>query len=139
MEKKKAIITMISEIGIGDGDVIEVTTPGDFIVKEDEYIATYEETKLSGMGGTTTVIKINGSKVQLNREGTTDSCMKFEEGKTDVSLYQTPYGAMEIEVRTKVVKVDIDENGGEIILEYDMEVAEQPSYSTKLSLKIKVK
>lgn len=139
MEKKKAIITMVSEIGIGDGDVIEVTTPGEFYIDNDEYIAVYEETELSGMGGTVTTIKVKGSKVELYREGTTDSCMKFEEGKTDISLYQTPYGAMEIGVSTKKLDININENGGEVTMDYDMEVSEQPSYNTKLSLKVKVK
>lgn len=138
MINKRAIITVVSEISIGEKDVIEVTTPGEFCF-DDEIVATYKETELSGMEGTTTVLKIRDNSVELLRIGTTESRMKFKLGEADVSLYKTPYGALEVTVVTNKLIVNVDENGGEIFIAYEMVIGDQPGYSTNLKVTIETK
>ena len=89
------------------------------------------------MEGTTTILEINPEKVVLMREGTTTAKMEFEKNNKYTTLYNTPYGALELVISTRNLKVNIDDNGGDIYIDYDMSVAGQASQNTELSINIK--
>lgn len=135
--EKKAIISIVSNASMEDGEVIEVVSPGKYIKLDDGYKAVYEETEISGMDGTTTTLTISGKEVLLEREGTTSTKMLFSEKEPSISLYNTPYGMMEITINTKKLNVEVDDNGGKIKIDYDMAIAGQDSLSTSLSLNVK--
>ena len=90
--EKKAIISIVSNASMEDGDVIEVVSPGKYIKMDSGYKAVYEETEISGMEGTTTTLIIKDKEVLLEREGTTSTKMEFQKDNTQVALYNTPYG-----------------------------------------------
>ena len=73
--EKKAIISIVSNASMEDGDVIEVVSPGKYIKMDSGYKAVYEETEISGMEGTTTILTIKDKEVLLEREGTTSTKM----------------------------------------------------------------
>lgn len=135
--EKKAIISIISNASMEDNEKIEVVSPGKYIKLENGFKAIYEETKISGMEGTTTSLAINDNEVLLEREGTTTTKMLFNERESSVSLYSTPYGMLEISIYTKKLDVDMDENGGKLRIDYDMCVAGQQPLKTSLLLSIK--
>lgn len=136
---KKAVISIISNASVVDGEQIEVISPGTFMVMENGYKIVYEETELSGMEGTTTSIMVREDEVVLEREGTTTTKMIFNESEPAVALYNTPYGMLELTITTERVYINMEENGGELEIEYDMSVAGQEPISTTLSLKVKTK
>lgn len=136
---KEAVISIISNSSIESEEMIEVISPGYFEQVEDGYKATYEETEISGMKGTTTTLTIKDKEVVLEREGTTSTKMVFNEKEDSVCLYNTPYGMLEIEINTKNLELNINDDGGDLNIEYEMTVFGQPSFNTKLSLSIKVK
>ena len=120
-----------------DGDVIEVVSPGKYIKMDSGYKAVYEETEISGMEGTTTTLIIKDKEVLLEREGTTSTKMLFNEKEPSVSLYNTPYGMMEITINTKKLNVEVNDNGGNIKIDYDMAIAGQEVLTTSLSLNVR--
>ncbi len=134
---KKAIISVVSNASIEDEDVIEVVSPGKYIKINDGYKAIYEETEISGMAGTTTTLTIRDKEVVLEREGTTTTKMSFNREEPSVSMYQTPYGILELSINTKSLEVEMDEDGGELKIDYSLAIAGQVPVDTKLSLKIK--
>lgn len=135
--KKKAIISITSS-QIGEGtDPIEVVTPGEFYKENDEFIAVYNETELSGMEGTVTKLRVKDKLVTLEREGSIATKMEFEEENVTVSLYNTPYGVLELKITTTELDVNINENGGEANIAYEMSVGGQKPLNTELKLKIK--
>lgn len=135
--KKKAVISLRSFNDLDKDDVIEVVTPGEFLVIEDGFKAVYEETELSGMSGTTTTLTILNDKLVLEREGNITAKMDFKKGETSISLYNTPYGVLDLQIHTENLNVDINENGGNITAEYSMELAGQPPIINKLSVNVK--
>ncbi|MGG7142190.1 DUF1934 domain-containing protein [Clostridium nigeriense] len=135
--KKKAVISLRSFNDLDENDVIEVVTPGEFLVTEDGFKAVYEETELSGMNGTTTTLTMLNDKLVLEREGKISAKMDFKKGETSVSLYNTPYGVLDLQIHTEDLKVDINENGGDITAKYSMELAGQPPITTKLAVSVK--
>ncbi|SJP51764.1 Uncharacterized protein conserved in bacteria [Clostridioides difficile] len=90
------------------------------------------------MDGTTTTLNIKDNSMVLERVGSINTNMEFKEGVTAVSLYNTPYGILDLNVDTKKLKINIDENGGEIHSKYVLGLEGQEGISTELSIKIKV-
>lgn len=133
---KRAIISVSSKQSIDD-EGIEVVTPGEFFKKDDFYYAIYDETEISGMDGTRTTLKIKDDKVVIMRDGTTSANMEFERGKSNISLYNTPYGVLELKIKTYEMDVNISETGGDIEIEYDMEMQGQDPIETIISINIK--
>lgn len=138
MLKKKAIITVTSRQIKNDDDIVEVVTPGYFYKKNNVYYAVYKETKISGMEGTTTTLKISGQKLFLIRTGNTTAKMEFDQNKENVSMYNTPYGTLELNIDTIKVNADVNENGGDVEIDYNMSLSGQSPQYTKLMINIKV-
>jgi len=137
--KKNAIISVVSKQSDNedDGDAIEVVTPGKFYKENNCYYAVYEETEISGMKGTTTTLKIDEEKFTLIRTGTTNTEMNFKKYVRDLTLYNTPHGALDLTVDTKELKMNVDNSGGDVFIDYDMIIGNQQILSTTLKINIK--
>ncbi|MGL4453928.1 MAG: DUF1934 domain-containing protein [Sarcina sp.] len=136
--QKKAIIS-ISSMQMNDKDqVVEVATPGEFHIGEEGFKAVYEESEISGMAGTTTTVIVESDKVKLERQGSTETVMIFENNGSNVCLYNTPYGMLELTTNTKILDIDMNEEGGSVKIDYDLVVAGQEPIHTSLNLKVKV-
>ncbi|NMM61567.1 DUF1934 domain-containing protein [Clostridium sp. P21] len=135
--KKKAIISVSSKQTEDVDDVIEVVTPGSFYKRDDTYYAIYKETKISGMEGTTTTLKASQDKFSLIRSGSTTSKMEFYKGKENISMYDTPYGTLELKTQTKKLIVNLDDDGGKIFIDYTMSISGNKPQDTLLEINIK--
>jgi len=135
--RKRAIITIVSKQKDLEDDAIEVVTPGEFYIEDNYYYAVYDETELSGMEGTKTKIRISENDFLLTRTGTTTGDMRFIKGNKDKTIYSTPYGVIEISINTKDLIVNMNDNGGEVIINYDMIIAGQSPQKTELKINIK--
>ncbi|WML36580.1 DUF1934 domain-containing protein [Clostridium sp. OS1-26] len=135
--KKKAIISVSSKQKSDENDVIEVVTPGDFYEKDGSYYAVYKETEISGMEGTTTTLKISNDKFSIIRIGSTSAKMEFDKKAKSVSMYNTPYGTLELKIETKTLSVDVGEKGGDIKVNYNLSVSGQTPQNTQLKINIK--
>ncbi|MGO5065821.1 MULTISPECIES: DUF1934 domain-containing protein [unclassified Clostridium] len=136
--KKKALIHVLSSVPDAKekSDSIEVVTPGKFYKKDKNYYAVYEETAISGMEGTTTTLRIGEEKFSLIRMGSTSTKMDFALDKKNISMYSTPYGTLEININTKKLHINVDDNGGHIHIDYIMSVAGQKPQNTILNINI---
>lgn len=134
---KKALISISSAQKESKEDKIEVVTPGKFYKEQDAYYAVYDETEISGMEGTTTTLQIWPNKLSLVRIGTTSAKMEFEKNSPCTTLYNTPYGMLEIKIETNDLKVEVGDSGGEISVNYNMSIAGQKPQNTELQIKIK--
>jgi uncharacterized beta-barrel protein YwiB (DUF1934 family) len=134
--KKKAIISVISKQQ-GDSDEIEVVTPGTFYASDGAFYAEYDETEISGMEGTTTTMKIKPDSFSLIRQGSTNTEMEFDKKEKSVSMYNTPFGTLEMKIETKKLDVDIDEDGGEIYIKYLLSIVGADVLDTTLKINIK--
>ena len=83
---------------------------------------SYEESELTGLEGTTTVLQIEGGRVTLLREGSVNSQMVFEEGCRHLSMYETPYGALSVGINTRRMKNTVGEDGGDLEIDYAVEI-----------------
>ena len=104
-------------------DSIELMTEGTLTLGgEGELTLSYQESELTGLEGTLTTIHVDGDEVSLMRVGEFNSQMVFREGRRHLSLYNTPYGAMTIGVHTRHLTADLTDQGGELEVDYSVEV-----------------
>jgi uncharacterized beta-barrel protein YwiB (DUF1934 family) len=134
--KKNAVISVKSEQPGVEDNPIEVVTPGSFYKEDEKFVAIYEETEISGMEGTTTTFSIDKDRFSLIRMGTTTTTMEFVKNNKKLTLYNTPYGVLEIEIDTKELQINVDEKGGNILINYNMSVSGQRVQKTTLKINI---
>ena len=102
---------------------MELVTPGRLVRDaQGRYTISYEESELTGLEGTTTVLQIEGGRVTLLREGSVNSQMVFEEGCRHLSMYETPYGALSVGINTQRMKNTVGEDGGDLEIDYAVEI-----------------
>lgn len=126
--------------GNEDSNKIELTTTGTIETYDDKKIITYEESELTGMQGTTTKVIVNDNgTVELSRKGTTNSQLVFEEGKKNISYYDTEAGAFSIAVFASYVETNVEEDYGELEIEYVLEVDGTPVGQNEIRLTFETK
>lgn len=107
----------------GGPDEMELVTAG-VLNREGEgrYTISYEESELTGLEGTTTVVRVDGPRVTLLREGSINSQMVFEEGQRHLSMYETPYGSLSVGILTRRMRSTLGEAGGDLEIDYAIEI-----------------
>ena len=85
----------------------------------------YEESEFSGFPGCKTTLKLTDSSIRMKRiggeEGSYGADLVFEKGKRFTSIYETPYGSIDMEVLTTDIKSNLNKEGyGKIVLGYDI-------------------
>ncbi len=103
-------------------DVVELVTEGRLAREGDSYTLSYQESELTGLEGTLTTIQVDGGQVTLLRVGEFNSQLVFQEGRRHLSVYNTPYGAMSVGVHTRHLLAELNDQGGDIEVDYEIEV-----------------
>jgi uncharacterized beta-barrel protein YwiB (DUF1934 family) len=137
---KKDVIISIRGLQEQDGeagDPITLVTPGRYYRKNDSYYISYEESELTGLAGTRTTLRVKPDFVKLVRTGLYPSELQFELGKRHMSLYHTDYGDLSIVVSTNHIRNTLTDDGGDLDVQYTVEVANTPVGVNHLSLTIK--
>lgn len=110
----------------GEQSVIEFFTLGRYYKKNDTYYLMYEESEISGLEGSTTTLKVRPRDVTLIRMGKAAMQHRFREGQRHEGVYRTPFGEMNVGIHPYKVGVNLGENGGELELDYDLELEGSP-------------
>ena len=137
--KKDVIISIrgLQEQEGESGDPITLVTSGRYYRKNGSYYIAYDETELTGLAGTRTTVHVTPDMVKVIRSGLYPSELQLELGKRNVSLYHTDYGDLSIVVSTRSIKNTLTDDGGDLDVEYSVEVANTPVGINHLSLNIK--
>jgi len=122
--KKDVIITIrgLQSFEDADSDSIELVTSGRFYEKNGNYYISYKESELTGLGNTTTTVKIEKSKVTVMRFGDLETHMIFEEGKKHISYYDMGFGSLTVGISTKSIDKSLSDLGGRMKIDYAMEI-----------------
>lgn len=106
----------------GDQDSVELVTAGKYGFENGVSRLTYDESDLTGLTGTKTTFTIDPMGVMLRREGSLNSEMLFQQGRKNFFLYETPYGNATMGVDTRLIDARMDEHGGHLELDYDVDL-----------------
>lgn len=124
MEEKEVLITVkgTQDNGVDEPNVIELTTKATLYKREKEIIIIYQESEITGLEGTMTTLKVEPEQITLLRTGTTNSQIIFENGKRHVSHYDTEAGCFTVGIYTNSTSIEINDNSGEIFVEYIIDI-----------------
>ncbi len=121
---KKVIISVVGNQSLGTSEVnkLELVTEGRYYKKGSTYYITYKESEVTGLEGTTTTVKLANGVVTLMRFGNVTSQLTFEAGQKHISYYETNYGTFTIGVLANEVNIKVDDNGGQVKVDYLLEL-----------------
>ena len=112
-----------------DGDdTIEVTTTGKYYEKDGKRYLFYDE-----IGDDTNLIVKNSIQIK----GVINAQMNFEKENKLVSVYETPYGQMEMGIYTTGICLDEQDDFLELKLEYLLEINNQHVSDSEILLQIR--
>ena len=127
METRKVGISVLGKQHLPDGDVekTDFFTEGTLEGKGGTLYLRYRESELTGLDGTETEFCIEDNALTLRRMGELSSLLHFSPGVLDVSRYETPYGALHVEVETTQLEINMDIHGGTLRFAYTVTVEQQ--------------
>lgn len=118
---------------------IELTTLGSYVRKGDSQYIVYKEYDADNHNAAqTSVLKVDGnSKVTLMRTGADSTRLILENGKRHLCQYDTGYGRMMVGVFTSKVKSELGECGGNLEVNYTLDINSNLSSLNELFITVK--
>lgn len=136
---KDVIISVKGTQATEDQDIneLELVTEGKLYKKGETYFVSYKESNLTGMEGTTTTLKVQSDGiVTLIRHGSVNTQFIFEKGQKHISHYDTSCGTFTISVLANNVFAIVNDDGGEIKVDYRLEIDNAKAGNNDFYLKI---
>ena len=118
-------------------DNVQLITEGEYTCSDGCGHFTYEETEITGMEGTSTSFDFTPDEVIISREGTVRNRMVFVQGKKNVFLYETPYGAMTMGIDTHSITSTLGPTGGQLDIDYTLSFDQVMVSRNRFIVKIK--
>lgn len=128
------------DIQTEEEQALETITPAKYYLKNGKHYVLYEEV-VEGMAGTIkNKIKLTDGKVlEIIKTGQTNSHMIFEKGKTNLTIYDTPYGQFFLDMHTQELEILEQEEEISVKVEYEMSMNNQKIADCKVFIGIKPK
>lgn len=121
-------------------DEIEFITEGKIFEKNQATYLVYEESEVSGMPGCKTSLKLKGDTIRMKRIGDNvglDTVIEFQKGCRYEGFYDTPFGAIEMEVLTNDLINNLTPEGkGSIDIDYDISLKGLSEGRSQLNIQI---
>ena len=121
MSEKKPVIVKVRgswQDAQGQKDSIRTVAKGHHYFHRGKHYVIYEDETVQEGSKVSTVLKIDGGMMTLLRKGILEQEQRFEKGCEHTSIYRTPYGNIDLSVRTEALTVDYGEVAGRIDVRY---------------------
>jgi len=103
---------------------LEFITEGQIYESGKSLYLEYEESEFSGMPGCKTKLEFKENEIKMSRLGDgigIDTEIEFRKGKRYKGYYETPFGAVEMEVLTNEIENSLSADGsGSVNIDYDI-------------------
>ncbi|WP_425059702.1 hypothetical protein SCACP_03030 [Sporomusa carbonis] len=141
IDTKHVLITVVGSQrdAYGEENKIELFTHGRSYYKNGVHYLSYQETEVSGLEGATTLLKIYTDHIILVRMGAVEQRQEFRLGERCFSSYITPFGTMDMSMRTTRLTVNrLDDSGWvtRVHIEYELEIDGQWQSANTLSVTV---
>lgn len=123
----RSVMLTISGLHSGEADdngSVETKVRAEYFKRNESHYLLYEEKEEGFEQTSQNRIKFRGNMLELTRQGLLNTHMVFEENKRHMTPYQTPYGQMLLEIHTKKVDMQEQENCIRVVVEYTLEADE---------------
>ena len=138
--KKGSPDKLLSDAPNAEKNEYSLVSEGILEEQDGRIILSYEENAIEGITGCTTVISFDKKApecVTVERRGPLASLFVISKGERLFSVYQTPYGALDMCIYAKKVENTITSEGGTLSLDYAVELKGLTAQRTRMEVKIK--
>jgi len=134
---RPALISVIGRQTEPFDDEVEFITDGLFSRQGEDFFISYQESALTGMNGALTTLHIEPGRVTLIRTGDVGgTTLVFEQGRKHHTPYDVPMGIINVAVAARKVGIALGDHGGEVAVEYAVEVEHAVAMETSLRVKV---
>ena len=119
---------------------LEFVTEGKIYKEDKSLYLVYEESEFSGMPGCKTKLEFTGELIKMSRLGKgigLDTEIEFRKGKRYTGYYETPFGAVEMEVLTNDIENNLSIEGkGSVNIDYHISLKGLTEGRNKLNIEV---
>lgn len=140
---KRVLISVIGlqhpyEGGEDADNAVEVITEGIYHMDKDgNGWFRYEESPMSELGSTVTTFYVNHNSARMVRTGFVKAEMEFDLTASKSFIYGTDYGGIPMTITTSSIINRLNENGGELTLNYSLAMNSIPFGENRFSFSIR--
>lgn len=102
------------------GDNVEMLATGKYYIKNNKHYLMYDEIDEDSRIKTKNTIKFNETSAEVMRKGMVNGKLVFSKGDNNQSLYSTPYGDLLVEIFTKDVKLNHQQDNISLKIDYEL-------------------
>lgn len=121
----------------GEQEPVEVLNTGQYYWKNNHHYIIYDEPEEGFDETTHNILKFSEHKLEVTKRGLMEVHMIFEENKKTISMYQTPFGMMDMGIAT--TGIVLNETPECILLEVDYALELNGSYVGDCNIQIQVR
>ena len=93
-------------------EAVEVISRGEYYCKNGKHYLIYDELSEEEQAVSKCMLKISDRVVELTKKGSINVHILFEEGRTNMTYYSTPYGDLMLGITTHGIEV---KEGGQLL------------------------
>lgn len=123
---------------IDEEEVIEVITSGNYYCRNGKHYILYEE-RDEQQGVTKNRIKIEPNRVEMRKNGAVTTNMVFEDGKENITYYNTGFGTLLVQTKTSSITFVEQEDFMYIKILYSMDVNYAHVSDCRVEIKVRAK
>lgn len=136
MEKVRVRLRGRQKDADGKVERIEMTAEGEYTIKAGKHYVKYLDSSIDPDNPVSTVLKVSDDSLTIIRQGAVGGTQKFALGREDRSAYHTPYGELELNIKTTRLNISFTETAGEVDFAYDVAVNGEFTGHNKLIINI---
>lgn len=122
---------------VGEVSSVEMVAEGRHYFRNGKHYVLYNDEVMTGDSSSTeTILKIAPDSLMLLRKGGINHEQFFALNKLSTSIYSTPYGKMQLEVKTDKINIEYGTVSGNIDVNYEMSI--NGTWQSKNELNIEV-
>ena len=122
-----------------DGEPIEMVISGEYYYKNNKHYILYDELMDGDSITVKNRIKFGAGRMELTKSGMVSVQMVFEEGKKNLTQYNTPYGSLVMGVEATKMQFAETEDIIKISVDYVLEINEEHSADCNIRITVRPK
>lgn len=123
-----------------ENEPIEMMASAKYYYKNGKHYIIYDEIMEDFPEMVKNKVKITGdSQLEIIKTGLVNAHMVFENGKSNVTFYETPFGKMHTETHTRYLDIKVGEEQIDIDVDYRLDVGGEPAADCRIIMNIKSK
>lgn len=134
---KQEVLLSISglQYEIDKDEAVEVISIGDYYYRNNKHYVVYDEIGENVKGVSSCTMKIDTNQIDIIKRGESNVHMVFEENIKNTTLYQTPFGELQVGIFTNKIKVTEEDDKIVAEIKYALDI----NYSHVSDCEIQIK